>query len=77
MHQVLGFDKDGDDFAVMRDIVEGKGAVLAVLEPFLRGLVATDEEVPGSLRHLTEILPGVDPDASSSRAVVRMTHIIA
>ncbi len=43
----MGFDKDGDDFAVVRDVVVGKGAVFAVLEPFLRGLVATDVEVPG------------------------------
>ena len=46
-HQIVRFDKDGDDFAIMRDIVEGKGAVFAVLEPFLSGLIAADVEVPG------------------------------
>ena len=46
-HQIVGFDKDGDDFAVMRDIVVGKGAVLAVFEPLLGGLIAADVEVPG------------------------------
>jgi hypothetical protein len=46
-HQIVRFDKDGDDLAVMRDVVVGKGAVLAVLEPLLGGLVATDVVVPG------------------------------
>ena len=47
LHQLVSFDKDGDDFAVMLDVVEGKGAVFAVLEPLLGGLVAADVEIPG------------------------------
>ena len=43
----MSLNKDGDDFAVMRDVVVGKGAIFAVLKPFLSGLVATDVEVPG------------------------------
>jgi hypothetical protein len=46
-HQIVRFDKDGDDFAVVRDVVVGKGAVFAVFEPLLCGLIATDVEVPG------------------------------
>ena len=42
----MGFDKDGDDLAVVRDVVVGKGAVFAVLEPFLSGLVAADVKIP-------------------------------
>ena len=43
----MGFDKDGDDFAVVRDVVVGKGAVFAVLEPLLSGLVTADIKIPG------------------------------
>ena len=47
LHQLVGFEKDGDDLAVMRDVVVGKGAVFAVLKPLLGGLVAADVEIPG------------------------------
>lgn len=43
----MGLNKDGDDLAVVRDVVVGKGAVFAVLEPLLGGVVAADVEVPG------------------------------
>jgi hypothetical protein len=42
----MGFDEDGDDFAIVFDIIVCECAVFAVLEPFLRGLVATDVEIP-------------------------------
>ena len=43
----MSLKKNCDNFAVVRDVVVGKGAVFAVLEPFLSGLVAADVEVPG------------------------------
>lgn len=46
-HQIVRFDKDCDDFAVVRDVVVGKGAFFAVLKPLLGGLITADVEVPG------------------------------
>ena len=48
LHQFVGFNKDGDDFAVVRDVIVGQGTVFAIFEPLLGGLVATtDVEIPG------------------------------
>lgn len=53
-----------DDFLVVHDVVEGEGAVVAVFEPFLGGLVAADVELPGGGGDVVEVLGVVDPDAS-------------
>ena len=46
--------EDLDDAFPMRDVVVGKGAVLAVLEPFLEWLVAADILVEYLLLHARE-----------------------
>ena len=52
-----------DDAAVVLYIFETKSHALAVFEPFLGRLVASDEEVPGGFRHAVEVLLCVDIDA--------------
>ena len=47
LHQIVRLNKDGDDFAVVRDVVVCECSVFAVLEPLLGGLIATDVEIPG------------------------------
>ena len=46
LHQVVGFDEDGDDFAIVFDVVVSERTVFAILEPLLSGLIAADIEVP-------------------------------
>ena len=46
LHQFVGFDKDGDDFAVVRDIVVCEGSIFAILKPLLGGLLTADVEIP-------------------------------
>lgn len=48
----------------MLDVVKAQLPPLAVLQPFLRGLVAADIEPPGHLGRIGETLGGVDPDAT-------------
>lgn len=56
LHQVVGFHKDSDNFAVVFDIIVCECAVFAVFEPLLRGLIAADIEVPRQLGNILETL---------------------
>jgi hypothetical protein len=46
LHDAVGFRQDFQDALVVADIVDAKAAATAVFQPFLRGLVAADVEVP-------------------------------
>ena len=61
-HYFVGFYKDGDDAAVMLDVVEAQGTTFAVFEPLLCGLVATNIHLKGGSRYTLETLGGVDVD---------------
>jgi hypothetical protein len=43
-------------------VLEAEGEALAVFEPLLGWLIASDEEVPGRFRHTLEILLCIDID---------------
>ena len=45
-HDPVGFRQDLQDALIVLDIVKAQLAALAVLQPFLRGLVAADEKAP-------------------------------
>lgn len=53
----------------MEDVVELEGAVFAVFEPFLGGLVAADIEVPGDEGDVGEVLGFVDVDVADHPAM--------
>ena len=61
-HYFVGFYKDGDDAAVVLDVVKGQGTAFAVFEPLLCGLVATNIHLKGGSRYALETLGGVDVD---------------
>ena len=63
-HYFVGFYKDGDDAAVVLDVVEGQGAPFAVFEPLLCGLVATNIHLPRYCRYTLETLGVVDVDVT-------------
>ena len=63
-HDVGGEVEGAEDALVVQNVGGGKGPPPAVLEPFLRGLVAADEEVPRPLRRTAEKLGLVDVDPS-------------
>ena len=67
MHEAGGFDKDGDDAAVMGDVVIREGASKAVFEPFPGGLVTADIEIPSFTGDVGEILGGIDADDARTR----------
>jgi hypothetical protein len=46
LHDAVRLGKDFQDALVVADVVDGQGAATAVFQPFLRGLVAADVEVP-------------------------------
>ena len=60
LHQSGGFGEDGDDVAVVVNILPAQCPPPAVFEPFLRGLIATDVHIPSRFRHMLEVLRGVD-----------------
>ena len=64
LHQANGLGEGDDDLLVVDDVVLGERAALAVLEPLLADLVATDVEVPHVLAHApqAEGLGLVEPD---------------
>lgn len=62
LHDPVGFDEDLYDLLIMAHIIERQSAPLPVLQPFLRGLIATDVEFPRNGRHVFEPLVGVDED---------------
>ena len=55
----------------MDDVLGGKFAALAVLQPLLRGLVAADVEIPRVRRNRRKILVGVDENL-----LVRKRHLL-
>ena len=63
-HYFVGFYKDGDDAAVVLDVVESQGTTFAVFEPLLCGLVATNIHLKCCGRYALETLGGVDVDVT-------------
>ncbi len=59
-HNPIRLRQDFDDFLIMAHLIKGQGATLAVLEPFLRRLIATDIEVPGNLRDIGKAVGFID-----------------
>ena len=66
--------EDVDDAAVVFHVLETQGHALAVFEPFLGRLVATNEEVPGRFWNTVEVLLYIDIDATSMPAVAVHLH---
>jgi len=64
-----GFGKGGNDATVGADVVEGKFAAFAVLEPLVAHLVAADVVLPDLGRHALEVLGVVDIDALTLQVV--------
>src|SRR5690348_10518303 len=64
LHEPDSFGQGDDNLLVMGDVVFGKGAAFAILEPFLADLVAANVKVPYFFRHAakTGCLAFVDPD---------------
>ena len=46
LHDPVGFGQDFQDAPIVFDILKVEDAALAVLQPFLRGSVAADVEIP-------------------------------
>ncbi len=63
-HDAVGFGQDFDDLLIMDHIVKGQCPALAVLQPFLRGLIAADVKFPCDARDIIEILVGVYVDTA-------------
>ena len=63
-HNPVSFGQDFDDPLVMHNIVKRQRAALSVFQPFLRRLIPADVKFPCDLRHVVEILVGVDVDAA-------------
>ena len=59
-HQPIGLGKGHDYFLVVQDIGKLQFAALAVLEPFLGGLVTANVKFPRHSRHIVKILGIVD-----------------
>lgn len=62
LHDPFRLLKDVDDSLVVLHILEAQGQTLAVFEPLLSGLVATNVEVPSGFWHSLEILLTIDID---------------
>ncbi len=62
LHEAISFAKGGDDFLIVQDVVEIQTAATPVFEPFLRGLVTADAELPGQLGDRIKVVLVVDPD---------------
>ena len=60
LHKGAGTGKREDDLLVVVDVLVRERAAFPVLQPFPRGLVAADEEVPRIFRHVVEVLRVVD-----------------
>src|SRR5688572_28200864 len=65
LHNPIRLGGDLRDLLIVADVVPRQRTAAAVLEPFLRRLVAADVEAPGDRRHLGEILVLVDVDLAS------------
>ena len=61
-HYFVGFYKDGDDAAIVLNVVVGQGTAFAVFEPLLCGLVATNIHLKCCGRYALETLGVVDVD---------------
>ena len=59
-HNPNSFREGNDDFLVVLDVLVRKFSTLTIFEPFLRGLVATDVEIPYGFRHIVEVLFRID-----------------
>ena len=66
----MSFDEDCDDFAVVFDVIVSEDSIFAVLEPFLRGLISTDVEVPRQLGNILEALRLVDENFTIHKNVL-------
>ena len=55
-HDAVSFTENFDNALVVADIVVGEFAGLAVFQPFLRRLIASDIKLPSNLRHIFKIL---------------------
>jgi hypothetical protein len=63
-HDPIRLTQDLDDLLIVHHIVKTQRPPLAVLQPFLRGLISTDVEFPCDLGDALEILVGVDVNAA-------------
>ena len=64
-HQPIRFKQDGDDFAIVRNVIKGKCASFAVFEPLLGRLVAADVEIPSRFWNILKTLLLVYPHAAT------------
>ena len=64
-HNPVGFAQDFDDPLIVHHVIERQRPALAVFQPFLRRLISTDVKFPRDLRHVVEILVGVNVDTSN------------
>lgn len=70
-HNPISLNEDFDDLLIVADIVPRQRSTPAVLEPFLRGLIAADVEARGDRWHGVEILVRVDPDLAALELGIR------
>ena len=61
LHDPVGLGQDLDDLLIVPDIIPAQHPALAVLQPFLRRLIAADMELPRGGRNLREMLRTIDP----------------
>src|SRR5690606_31666714 len=59
-HQSIRFAQCHNNFLVMQNIIKLQFAVFSVFEPFLGGLITTNEKFPSYLRNIVKILRVVD-----------------
>ena len=63
LHDALCLLEHVDDAAIVLHVFETESHALAVFQPLLRGLIASDVELPGRFWHTLEVLLRVDIDA--------------
>lgn len=72
VHDAVRLGENLDDPLVVKDIVQGERASLAVRQPLLRWFAAADAEFPCGVGNVVEALASVDPHATSNES--RFVH---